>query len=67
MLLDSEGTNSTDTEGQHDNQIFILTVLLASVLIYNSKGVPKRNDLNELKYPSCSKKSGNHSYKYIFR
>lgn len=56
MLLDSEGTHSTDTEGQHDNQIFILTVLLASVLIYNSRGVPKRNNLDQLKYPFCNKK-----------
>ena len=51
ILLDSEGINAVTAEGQNDNQIFTLTVLLASVLIYNSKGVPKRNDLNDLKYP----------------
>ena len=50
ILLDSEGINAVTAEGQNDNQIFTLTVLLASVLIYNSKGVPKRNDLNDLKY-----------------
>lgn len=50
ILLDSEGINAVTAEGQNDNQIFTLTVLLASVLIYNAKGVPKRNDLNDLKY-----------------
>ena len=50
ILLDSEGINAVTAEGQNDNQIFTLTVLLASVLIYNSVGVPKRNDLDDLKY-----------------
>ena len=51
MLLDSEGTECAEAAGQQDNQIFTLTMLMASVLIYNSKGVPKRNDLNQLEYP----------------
>lgn len=51
ILLDSEGINAVTAEGQNDNQIFTMTVLLASILIYNSKGVPKRNDLNDLEYP----------------
>ena len=51
VLLDSEGISSVTTGGQDDNQVFTLCVLLASLLIYNSKGVPKRTDLNELKYP----------------
>lgn len=51
MLLDSEGIDAPVAEGQNDNQIFSLTVLLASILIYNSKNVPKRGDLNSLKYP----------------
>ncbi len=55
MLLDSEGTECAKAQGQQDNQIFTLTVLLASVLIYNSKNVPKRNDLNQLEYPFISK------------
>lgn len=50
VLLDSEGTNAVTAEGQSDNQIFTLTVLLSSILIYNSKGVPKRNDLNDLDF-----------------
>lgn len=51
MLLDSEGTECAEADGQHDNQILTLIVLMASMLIYNSKGVPKRNDLNQLEYP----------------
>ncbi|XP_078363547.1 guanylate-binding protein 6-like [Oculina patagonica] len=45
VLLDSEGIDAVSGEGLADNQIFTLTVLLASVLIYNSTGVPTRHDL----------------------
>ena len=54
ILLDSEGIDAVMGEGLDDNQIFTLTVLLASVLIYNSAGVPTRHDLNGLEYPSTS-------------
>lgn len=50
MLLDSEGIDSTTSESFDDHQIFTLTVLLASVLIYNSQGVPTRNDVEKLEY-----------------
>ena len=50
VLLDSEGIDTVTEEGVDDNQIFTLTVLLASVLIYNSGGVPTRHDLNGLEY-----------------
>lgn len=50
VLLDSEGTECAEAAGQQDNQIFTLTVLMASMLIYNSKGVPKRHDLNQLEF-----------------
>ena len=40
-----------DSEGVDDHQIFTLTVLLASVLIYNTEGVPTRRDLEGHKYP----------------
>ena len=69
MLLDSEGINSTTSESFNDHQIFTLTVLLASVLIYNSQGVPSRNDVEKLEYPfpyiSCIEYSGqcfDHAY-----
>ena len=51
MLLDSEGIDAVSGEGLDDNQIFTLTVLLASVLIYNSSGVSTRHDLEGLEYP----------------
>ena len=51
MLLDSEGIDAVSGEGLDDNQIFTLTVLLASVLIYNSSGVPTKHDLEGLEYP----------------
>ena len=51
VLLDSEGIDSTSGKGLDDHQIFTLTVLLASVLIYNSKGVPTRSDVEKLEYP----------------
>ena len=54
MLLDSEGIDAASSFGYDDNQIFTLTVLLASVLIYNSQGVPKRRDLEGLEYPLLS-------------
>ena len=51
VLLDSEGIDSVICKGYDDSQILTLTVLLASVLIYNSQGVPTRTDLEGLKYP----------------
>ena len=51
VLLDTEGIDAANGEGLDDNQIFTLTVLLASVLIYNSQGVATRNDLEKLEYP----------------
>ena len=54
VLLDSEGTDAVMGEGLDDNQIFTLSVLQASVLIYNSAGVPTRHDLSGLEYPSPS-------------
>ena len=51
MLLDSEGIDPVRGEGLDDSQIFTLSVLLSSVLIYNSVGLPVREDLADLKYP----------------
>lgn len=50
ILLDSEGIDAVMRGGLDDNQIFTLTVLLASVLIYNSAGVPTRHDLHGLDF-----------------
>ena len=51
VLLDSEGTDAVSGEGLDGHCIFTLTILLASVLVYNSVAVPSRNDLKELEYP----------------
>ena len=40
-----------DSKGVDDHQIFTLTVLLASVLIYSTQSVPTRRDLEGLEYP----------------
>lgn len=51
VLLDSEGIDAVTSQGSDDHCIFTLTILLASVLIYNSAGVPTRTDLEGLEYP----------------
>ncbi|PFX16733.1 hypothetical protein AWC38_SpisGene18973 [Stylophora pistillata] len=48
VVLASEGIDAANGQGLDDNQIFTLTVLLASVLIYNPQGVPTRRDLEGL-------------------
>lgn len=53
VLLDSEGIDAVGAEGINDHAIFTLSVLLSSVLIYNSVGVPTRTDLEVLEYPYC--------------
>ena len=52
VLLDSEGMDAVGAQSADDHSIFTLTVLLSSVLIYNSMGVPTRTDLERLEYPS---------------
>lgn len=51
VFLDSEGIgamDSKDSTDATDNQIFTLSVLLSSLLIYNSKSLPKSSDLEKL-------------------
>lgn len=51
ILLDTEGIDAVSATDQGDSQIFTLTVLLSSLMIYNSMNVPKREDLNQMQYP----------------
>ena len=51
VLLDSEGTNAIGASGKDDHAIFILILLLSSVMIYNSVGVPNRTDVEDFQYP----------------
>ena len=55
VLLDTEGIDAANATEQGDNQIFTLSVLLSSLLIYNSMSVPRREDLNQMQYPYAGK------------
>ena len=50
ILSDSGGINAVPAEDKDGHCIFTLTVLLASVLIYNSVGIPRRTNLIDLEY-----------------
>ena len=51
VLLDTEGIDAASASDKSDNQIFTLSVLLSSLLIYNSTTVPRRGDLQQMQYP----------------
>ena len=51
VLLDSEGIDSILAKQTDDYRVFTLSVLLSSIMIYNSCGVPNRSDLEGLEYP----------------
>ena len=51
ILLDTEGIDATSATARGDNQIFTLSVLLSSLLIYNSTTNPKSSDLIKMEYP----------------
>ena len=51
ILLDTEGIDAANASDRGDSQIFTLSVLLSSLLIYNSMTVPRREDLNQMQYP----------------
>ena len=52
ILLDTEGIDACNADKRGDTQIFTLSVLLSSLLIYNSTQVPQREDLNQMTYPN---------------
>lgn len=49
ILLDTEGIDAYNASDRGDNQVFTLSVLLSSLLIYNSVQVPRREDLQNMK------------------
>ena len=51
VLLDTEGIDAAGASEQGDNQIFTLSVLVSSLLIYNSMTLPRRDDLSKMQYP----------------
>ena len=50
ILLDTEGVDAIESGSRGDTQIFTLSVLLSSLLVYNSAQVPKRESLNQMTY-----------------
>ena len=49
VLLDTEGIDACTASGQEDTRIFVLTLLLSSYFIYNSKGIVEKSDLDKMK------------------
>lgn len=50
LLMDTEGIDSANSKARDDASILVMTVLLSSYFIYNSIGVPKKNDLQKMRY-----------------
>ena len=50
ILLDTEGVDAVKAGSRGDTQIFTLSVLLSSFLVYNSSHIPRREDLNKMTY-----------------
>ncbi|KXJ07327.1 Guanylate-binding protein 4 [Exaiptasia diaphana] len=50
VLMDSEGIDAVSSKQSDDHRIFTLSVLLSSIMIYNSAGVPNRSDLEGLDF-----------------
>ena len=51
ILMDTEGTSSLERQDRENNvtSLMVLSTLLSSVLIYNSKGPASQNSLNEMR------------------
>ena len=50
LILDMEGSGSTQETASHDNKIFLMALLLSSLLIYNSLGVIDENAIHNLAF-----------------
>ena len=61
ILLDTEGLGSPNSKAEHDNKIFILSLLLSSLFIYNTKNVIDRNAIKQLAIMSNLSKFINNS------
>ena len=48
ILLDTEGTDAVEAKSDDDLCILLLATLLSSCLIYNSKNVPTKSDLQTM-------------------
>ena len=50
LLIDTEGIDLTNAKAKDDVSILVMAVLLSSYFIYNSFGVPRKKDLEKMKY-----------------
>jgi len=50
LLMDTEGIDAANAKARDDASILVMTVLLSSYFIYNSIGVPRKNDLEKMRY-----------------
>jgi hypothetical protein len=50
LLMDTEGIDSVFAKSRDDACVLVLTVLLSSLFIYNSMGVPYHSDLEKMRY-----------------
>lgn len=50
VLLDTEGIDATDKANESGvTKLLVLTMLLSSMFIYNSRNVPKGRDLKKMR------------------
>ena len=49
LLLDTEGMESLEAAEDYIVKLLVVTTLSSSMLIYNSSGIPSRNDLESLR------------------
>jgi hypothetical protein len=48
ILMDTEGLGSSDRAPEHDNQIFVLSLLLSSYFVFNTKNAIDRDAIKKL-------------------
>ena len=48
ILMDTEGLASPDSDSENDNKIFVLSLLMSSAFLYNTKGVIDRDSIKKL-------------------
>ncbi len=48
ILMDTEGLGSSDRAPEHDNKIFVLSLLLSSYFVFNTKNAIDRDAIKKL-------------------
>jgi len=50
LLLDTEGIDAVSGTGSNDARVLVMAILLSSYFIYNSIHVPRKDDLEKMRY-----------------